>query len=227
MTKPVLSPEQIASYFENGYLHVSGLIPDEISKRGEDAMWRNMGIDRDDPSTWDKRERGHTAFDDPDLVACYTEDYCTAAWQVSEGDLSRERFKPPSRGYSINTFPQEGEWRPHGGHLDHSIKEHGHKTFPYAYRVAAMTYLSDVESHGGATIVWPGSIHKVDAFARSDPEKYEMMWELGRAVHELNLGEPIEIPAKRGDVLLYHVFCIHSGSMNVNKYPRLAMNMKW
>ena len=227
MTEPVLTQEQVASYIENGYVLVSGLIPTDLAQRAEEAMWRCMGIDRDDPTSWKDRTAGHAGYEDADLTAVYTDALLTAAWQLSEGGLDRSTFRAPKSGYAINTFPTDEPWAPHGPHLDHSIKEHGHETFPPAFRVASMTFLHDVKPQGGGTVVWPGSHRKVAALARSNPDYYRSMWVLGGALDEADIGECVEVIPRRGDVLFYHVFCAHSGSRNVTDYPRLAMNMKW
>ncbi len=173
---PALSIDQVASYLENGYLQVSGLIPPDVVARAEDAAWERLDIDRDDPSTWDDRPKGHPVFEDADMVACYTPDLLAAASQLGEGDPDPATFGAPRSAYCIHTFPTDGEWAPGGAHLDHSIKEHGHRTFPHAFRLASMTFLNDVEQHGGGTLVWPGSHRRIMALARSDPQAYEYMW---------------------------------------------------
>jgi ectoine hydroxylase-related dioxygenase (phytanoyl-CoA dioxygenase family) len=53
------------------------------------------------------------------------------------------------------------------------------------------------------------------------------MWVLGQAIRELDLGGPVELTPKQGDVLFYHYLCAHAGSMNTSDRPRLALNMKW
>jgi ectoine hydroxylase-related dioxygenase (phytanoyl-CoA dioxygenase family) len=90
-----------------------------------------------------------------------------------------------------------------------------------------MTYLSDVPSHGAGTIVWPGSHLKLEALAKSDPERYELMWALNQDIPRAGIGEPVELTPRRGDVLFYHYLCAHAGSKNTSDRPRLALNMKW
>jgi hypothetical protein len=226
--EPVLSAAQVRRYLEQGFLQVSGLIPADVVERARAAMWRCTGADPDDPATWAAVDPGHAGYEDPDLVALYTEAVCTAAWQLSEGEVDRAHFQPPARSvYAINYFPEEGDWAPHGPHIDHSIEEHGHETFPPAFRVALMTFLNDVAEDGGGTVVWPGSHHRIEALARSDPQKYRMMWQLGRDLDKADIGEPERIVPRAGDVLFYHVFCAHSGSRNVSAVPRFALNRKW
>ena len=151
----------------------------------------------------------------------------TAAAQLGEGDMAPDVYRPPKGVRSINIFPQTGEWGPPGSHIDHAIKEHGHKTFPPAFRVATLTYLTDVEPHSGGTVVWPRSRYKIEALARSDPDRYEYMWVLNREYNREELGDYVELTPKRGDVLFYHVFCAHSGSKNVGRLPRFALPCKW
>jgi len=221
-----LTPAQEEAYAEQGYLLVSGLIPPEIAEAAEAAMWNALGADPNDPTSWEAPSK-KPVITSPDhaLVACYTSQMLAAAALLAGDDPAS--IQPPKSAYAINVFPQPGEWKWPSPHIDHAIKEHGHKTFPRAFRIAAMTYLSDVPKHGGGTVVWPGSHRQIEALARSDPEHYEMMWMLGRDIQKVGLGEPVELTPQRGDVLFYHYLCAHSGSQNTSSRPRLALNMKW
>ena len=223
---PVLSSKQTQSYCENNYLLVSGLIPETIAEQAEAAMWRWLGLQRDDPASWGNVQSPETC-DDPDVLAVYTPEFLTAAAQLGEGDMAPDVYRPPKSVRPINVFPQSGEWEPPGSHIDHAIKEHGHKTFPPAFRVATLTYLIDVEPHSGGTVVWPRSRYKIEGLARSDPDRYEYMWVLNQEYNREALGDYVELMPKRGDVLFYHVFCAHSGSKNIGRMPRFALPCKW
>tara|TARA_B100001250_G_scaffold413017_1_gene445799 strand:- start:5041 stop:5310 length:270 start_codon:yes stop_codon:yes gene_type:complete len=89
-----------------------------------------MGLSVDNPEDWPGSFLGSAVYPNEDLTQVYAEEFLTAAWQVSQGGEERASFVRPRVGFAINTFPSEEEWRPHGPHLDHAIKEHGHKTFP-------------------------------------------------------------------------------------------------
>jgi phytanoyl-CoA dioxygenase PhyH len=221
----MLTAEQEQDYHRNGCLLVTGLIPPEVAAAAETAMWRLTGASPEDPVSWAELPRGHGSYDSPELVACYTPEYLAAAAQLAGDDLVT--FRPPRQGYAINVFPQPGPWNGPAPHIDHAIKEHGHHTFPRAFRIAAMTFLNDVPPHGGGTVVWPGSHRRLEALARSDPERYELMWSLNQAIRDLDLSPPVELTPRRGDVLFYHYLCAHAGSMNTSDRPRFAMNMKW
>ena len=45
----ILSDTQVGRYFQNGYLLVSGLIPEGISQKIEERIWLQFGIDRQNP----------------------------------------------------------------------------------------------------------------------------------------------------------------------------------
>jgi hypothetical protein len=210
----VLTEEQTRRYAEQSYLLVPGLIPVEVAALAETAMWRLMGLDRDDPASWAKASS-----------ACYTPAFLAAAAQLS-GDPPNS-IQAPEKAYAINVFPKPAEWRWPRPHIDHAIKDAGHKTFPRAFRIAAMTYLSDVPPHGAGTVVWPGSHAMLERLARSDPDRFDTMWALNQELANVPLPEPVELTPRRGDVLFYSYLCAHAGSQNTSDRPRLALNAKW
>ncbi len=220
----VLTVEQAQQYAAQSYLLVSGLIPEEVAERAEAALWRLLEANPNDPASW-PTGTAHQAYDSPELVACYTPAFLSAAAQLA-GE-AEEAILAPKRGYAINVFPTQDEWRWPHPHIDHAIKEHGHKTFPRAFRVASMTFLSDVSPQGGGTVVWPGSHSLLENIARSDPQRYALMWALNQELAHVALPDPVELTPKRGDVLFYSYLCAHAGSQNVRDRPRFALNAKW
>ncbi len=221
----VLTEEQERQYAAQGYLLVSGLIPAETAQAGEAAMWRAIGASPDDRATWAQVTSRHSTYEEPALVACYTPQVLAAAAQMADDDPST--FRAPDRGYAINVFPQEGEWNWPSPHIDHAIKEHGHHTFPRAFRIASMLFLNDVPPHGAGTVVWPGSHRRLEELAKSDPARFELMWTLNQELKNLDLASPVELTPRQGDILFYHYLCAHAGSKNTSDRPRLAMNKKW
>ncbi len=213
----VLLPEQVEEFGELGYLVVSGLIPEEVSRAAE-ARLREM-VDSGVSGS------GHGRFDDFALVACYTDSMLHAAAELAGEDLSL--FPAPAEAYVINSLPSPGPWEWPEPHIDHAIEKDGHRTFPRPFLIAAMTYLSDVDPHGGGTIVWPGSHRRLKTLAESHTDLYEYMWVLNQDLGKVDLGEPVELTPQRGDVLFYDTLCAHAGSKNVTARPRLAMNRKW
>lgn len=220
-----LSEAQVYHYVTESYLLVSGLIPDSTAKTAQEAMWKLLQAYPDDPLSWKTVTAAHQSFESHELLACYCSEFLDAAATLAEEH--RETFHEPTKAYAINVFPSPDEWNWPRPHIDHSIKEHGHKTFPRAFRIAAMTFLSDVPTHGGGTIVWPRSHSVLHDIAMSDPIRYEMMWVLNQELLNLDIGEPVELTPKRGDVLFYSYLCAHAGSQNTSDCPRFALNTKW
>ena len=72
-----LTTEQVQQYADQSFLLVSGLIPDDVAKAAEAAMWRLIEADPNDPATWANVSTRHGSYDSPELVAC-----CTAGMVV-------------------------------------------------------------------------------------------------------------------------------------------------
>jgi hypothetical protein len=219
-----LTQNQLDAYARDGYILLSGLIPDDIAAAAAGTLWEGMGAQPDNPETWpDSRYTHH--HDQAEIVACFTDDYLRAASQLCGESL--EHIKTPRGATAINIFPSTEAWQNPHPHIDHAIKEHGHKTFPRPFHVATMTFLSDVEGRGGGTAVWPGSHQQIEALARSDEAHYEYMWVLNKELDKAGLNDPVVLIPQRGDVLFYAYLCAHAGSKNVSTRPRLALNYKW
>ena len=68
-----ISEAQIEQYDRDGYLLVSGLIPEDIAAKAEAAMWRCAGIDPNNPpSSWEHIQGGICLYNSADIVNCFT-----------------------------------------------------------------------------------------------------------------------------------------------------------
>lgn len=220
-----LSPDQIGQYQRDGCLLVPGLIPAETVSAAEAAMWQGSGAVRGERDSWGRLGPAPLLLSDRRLVATFTDEVLAAAAQLEGADVAG--FRRPARVFTINRVPSAGEWRPHGAHLDFSLAEKRHRTFPRPFRIGAMTYLTTVQPHGGGTIVWPGSHARVEQLARSEPARYEYLAALSADLGRIDLGPPVELTPSRGDVLFFHYLCVHASSENVSDAPRLALNHEW
>jgi len=228
-----LTDEQITTYSEDGYLLASGLIPDDVSGRAETAMWNLMEMDPAAPETWScvpetadgyTEGRGVVIFNgvqDPDLMACATDDYLAAVAQLLGEPIGS--LHPPEAVHTQNLLQRDVEWRHPNPHVDGIPKEHMHKTFPGPYRITSLFYLSDVDPQGGGTCAWPGSHRKIRELAESDQAKYEHLYDLNKDIPTLDLGDPIELTPRRGDVLFFQHLFGHNGSANILPKPRFMM----
>lgn len=225
---PVLSTEQIERFLLDGCLLVSGLIPKDTARRADDAAFRCNGMDPADPATW-RDPPQHEFFEHPDLVACFTPMLMRAAGQLASPNPALFPVgRPPTNAFVIKLMPEPGPWRVRGDHLDGSGWGPGVvEMYPRRWRLFAMIYLHDIEPHGGGTVVYPGSHRKAEALARSDPGRYMFVAQLGQDILKQQLGEPLEVSPKAGDVLFLDSFAVHCKPMNCGKRPRFALNFKW
>ena len=220
----ILTGAQKAAFERDGFLLVSGLIPDDVAARAEAAMWESLGASPTDPQSWVGKPvaGGHSH---PDIVAVFSHKMAAVVEELS-GEAA-PGWTLPRSVFAINIFPQPGAWSHHGPHIDHALEKDGFLVFPRPMRLASLLYLTDCQRDGGPTVVWPGSHRKIEAFAQSDPERFALMFTLNNALGELDLGDGIQVEGRRGDVLFYHYLTAHSGSKNVRDYPRFALAHKW
>ncbi len=220
----ILTAEQRAAFDRDGFLLVSGLIPDAIAARAEAAIWEKLEADPSDPVTWEGKPVG-SGHSSPDVTAIFTPEMAQLVDALC--DEVHPGWQQPTSAFALNIFPQPGEWSHYGPHIDHALEKDGFLTFPRPMRLASLLYLTDCKRDGAPTVVWPGSHKKIEALGKSDPERFKLMFTLNNHLNELDFGEGIQVEGKRGDVLFYHYLCAHSGSRNARDYPRFAIAYKW
>ena len=228
----MLTQSQIDSYHRDGYLLASGLIPDSLSAAAEARMWDLMEMDAQDSATWSRLPDGahefsesrgvviFNALQDEDLMACATPAYLAAVSQLIGESVEQH---PPQAVHTQNLLQQHTEPSTPRPHVDGIPKEHTHRTFPGPYRIATLVYLSNIEPGGGGTAVWPGSHRKIRELAESDPVRYEYLFDFNKDIPSLDLGDPLIVEPRRGDVLFFQHLFGHNGTANTLRRPRFMM----
>jgi ectoine hydroxylase-related dioxygenase (phytanoyl-CoA dioxygenase family) len=211
-----LTAQQLHSYADDGFLVLPDVVDRKTVERARKALMTRIADGQANPL--------HAYVNDSAVVACFGRDVCAAAAELAG---VRKRFAPPRVTYTVSVFPTTQEWKWPPPHIDHAHEKDGFQTFPAPFRIACMIYLTDVQQHGGSTVVWPGSHRRLEALAMTDPQRYKYLATLYRDISKLDLGCPKEIVANAGDALFYHYLCAHSGSNNTRTQPRLALNHKW
>lgn len=213
---PVLANGDVDHFWMEGYVLVSGLIPAGVVGEASATLLHLLS----------ETETGEELlYREPRLTACYTAEVCAAAAELVGLDAST--FQPPARAFAIPVLPVDSPWAFSQPHIDHAFEMYGHKVFPPPFRIAALVYLTDVSPQGGGTMVWPRSHTTLEQAARNEPVRYETMFRLRDDLDRFDLGQPVQLTPRSGDVLFYHYLLAHSGSSNCSGVPRLALNMKW
>ncbi|HZI94083.1 MAG TPA: phytanoyl-CoA dioxygenase family protein [Patescibacteria group bacterium] len=220
-----LSEEQTRQYHRDGYLLVSGLIPSTLVSEAVAAIWEGLGVDPRAPETWGILGPHSHVIRDDRLIATYTDAMLAAAAQLAGEDVAR--FRLPTHAFTINRQPVSKPWESYAAHIDRTIPEWRYRTFPRPYWIGAMTYLTNVQSQGGGTMVWPGSHLELEALARANPGKYKYLAALTPELGRVTRDAPVEVTPSQGDVLFHHYLFVHASSDNIRGTPRLAINHKW
>jgi hypothetical protein len=213
-------------YATDGFLLLSGLIKDETSQNARQFLLQQPGMDGDsaalhplDHYLAERELVEHYARQDEVLLSCFSDAFIDmTAVLVEQPDLHR-----PDGVQTQSLLTASRDWTLPSPHIDGIPKENRHRTFPGPYQIAFILYLSDVENRGGGTIGWPGSQHAVRKKAQSDPVQYEYLYDLNKEVPGLDLGEPVELLPKRGDILFFQNLWVHGATFNIRPEPRLAI----
>jgi hypothetical protein len=231
----ILSAEQREQFIRDGYVVVSGLVPEEIINETREKLCEAMGLSLTDSSTWPTEER-MIPFETAELTnGCRTEKMDDAVEELVGDFLLRGQCissvldiqgkDPYIKGFlPVIAFPREGEKRfdaeNHNGAGYHIDGIHFTTLWPAKILMVAMVYLHDVESYGGATVVSPGSHRLVFEHWQSRGELPE--WK--EIMADLDYPAPVAIAGKAGDVVFMHYLAVHSGSPNYDNKVRLAIN---
>ena len=211
-----LELQQIRSYAEEGFLLFPEAVDKETVERARQVLAQKVAGASENPY--------HTFVRDSAVSACFNQKVCDAAARLAGVG---KKLAPPRTVYTVTVFPTAKPWELPAPHIDHAGEEDRHRTFPPPFRVGCLIYLTDVQPHGGATIVWPGSHRRLEELAKSNNERYAYLASVHRDIATVDLGCPREITARAGDVLFYQYLCAHSGSSNSGASPRFALNHKW
>lgn len=232
---PFLSSEQREQFIRDGYVVVSGLIPDDIVAATRDGICREIGISVTDAATWpaDPRALGMDCVERTE--PCRTAAMDDAATELV-GDLllrgqcissvlDRQGRPPYVKGFiPVLAFPRPGEKRfaaeshNSGYHVDGI---HFVSLWPDKILLVALAYLTDTEPYGGATVVLPGSHRQIFHYWAGRGELPAPENILGEGIP---FAPPITVAGKAGDVIFMHHLMVHSGSPNHDDHVRVAIN---
>ncbi|MFD0481837.1 hypothetical protein ACFQ46_04445 [Kineococcus sp. GCM10028916] len=226
MSTTPLDDRQVQQFLDTGYVVLENCFDAASAAPIVDRAWDRLGVDRDDPATWD-RPRVHlpslehvdaaefapTAF----AAACQLlggEDRVRTPWHWSDGIIANlgvgadRPFDPPSA--------EVGGWHKDGDFFRHFLDspEQG---------LLTIVLWTDVHSRGGGTFVATDSVGVVARFLAEHPEGV-LPEELQQTPLIRECREFVELTGRLGDVVLMHPFLLHATSQNVLRAQRLITN---
>jgi Phytanoyl-CoA dioxygenase (PhyH) len=221
-----LDDAQVEHFLEKGYVVLEGCFDAEAAAPVVDRAWDRLGVDRDDPATWD-RPRVHLPSEQHLDAAAFAprafhaacqllggEDRVQTPWRWSDGIIANlgvgadRPFDPPSADV--------GGWHKDGDFFRHFLDspEQG---------LLTIVLWTDVLSRGGGTFVATDSVGVVARFLAERPEGV-LPDELQSTPLIRQCREFVELTGKQGDVVLMHPFVLHATSQNVLRAQRLITN---
>jgi hypothetical protein len=221
-----LSVDQITSFKENGFVVLEKCIAAETIAAWNAQFWSHLGAASDDPSSWP----------DDYVIKDFSVEPLLGQIPVLQGaakQLGGGVFGGGG-GSMLVQWPKKDQtqWQPPAqGHID----GYGPGGWSGGFMLGATAYMEDVAHGGGAFTYWPQSHLAVHRFFREFPEQIDGSFTKRDDWEEKQWGlfsdpspcGPEEFVARAGDVILWHCFMCHTGSVNVGSRPRLAVFSRW
>jgi ectoine hydroxylase-related dioxygenase (phytanoyl-CoA dioxygenase family) len=216
----ILSAEDRASFEENGYIHVKGLVPPEQCEAVVDAIFAFLRMDRSNPDDWYRpplNPRGfvelyhhHTMWEvrqEPKLHQVFSELWGTEKLWVS---LDRVGFKPPRNEQHLD-YDDPGFI-----HWDADTSQ-----WPLPFSLQGVLYLTDTAEDQGGWQGIPGIHRRFDEWVKTQPADRDPR---NPDVESLErLGMPItRIAGQQGDMVIWVRALAHGNGHNVSGKPRFA-----
>ncbi|GAA1366893.1 phytanoyl-CoA dioxygenase family protein [Streptomyces beijiangensis] len=224
----VLTADEIERFVTDGFVRLPGAFPRSVAEECRAFLWRETGLDPDDPATWQ-----HPVIR---LSGYATEPFQRAATtprlhQAMDQLVGAGRWAPRAGlGTFPIRFPHPDDPGDAGWHLDAGFSPDGETgtwiNLRSRGRALLMLFLfSDIDADHGPTRIKVGSHLDVPAFLEPAGERGVEFFTLCRsmdAAGELDSPErPVALATGRaGDVYLCHPFLIHAAQPNRGTVPR-------
>lgn len=198
----ILTSADHEHFIEHGYLVLRGIVPAEVTTAAVAAL---------EDETCDPEARRIA------VAACTVDGMLDAIGELFGAGYTLTRRRGGSDLARVHQ--PDAEWVTPRAHVDDSYPT----IMPGGWAVGSFTFLTPVQSHGGAFICFPGSYRRYRQLMAHSCECIK-----GAAQLPENSGSPMEFLAEAGDVLLFHHLCGHTGSDNlVDPVTRHALLNRW
>lgn len=209
----VLSAAHRTSWDRDGYLVLPGAAAPEQCEAARQAIWDFLGASAADPSSWYRDHPGKRGvmldfYDHPALAAIRNLPLVRRACQQLYGT----RAIHPSIDKAGFNPPEAPGWRFPGSplHWDASLR------LPMPFKLQGLLYLGDCGPLDGAFHCVPGFHRRLpDWLARVPPGTHPRDW----ALRDL---DPLPVPGRAGDYILWHQALPHCGTPNRGTAPRMV-----
>jgi hypothetical protein len=220
----MLSGQQIEAFVASGFVRLDGAFPRALAETGRKILWREMGLDPDDPATWTQPVVRLGMFGgSPWVEAANTPQLVMALDQlVGPGRW----IAPRALGTFVVRFPAAESANDEGWHVDVSFGD-GPDFMEWRANVMSqgrallMLFLfSDVSEADGPTRIRKGSHADVAGMLAPAGEAGLSLRELVARLPETEHREEVLATGPAGTVYLCHPFLVHAAQRNHGTRPR-------
>jgi Phytanoyl-CoA dioxygenase (PhyH). len=223
-----LTADQIEQFVTDGFVHLPGAFPRSVADECRAFLWREAGLDPDDPATWTQpviRLAGYgdkpfqQAANTPRLHSAFDELVGAGRWVPRNG-----------LGTFPIRFPHPDDPGDTGWHMDASYTPEGEQGFWLNLRSRGRALLmlflfSDVGIDDAPTRIKVGSHLDVPPFLAPAGEPGMDMFDLCKTMDEAGRLDSPDRPSalatgQAGDVYLCHPFLVHGAQPHCGTVPR-------
>jgi hypothetical protein len=216
-----LSFAQKRHLFDQGYVHIPGVIPrimiDEALRTINHYL--GEGVDRTQLATLRARSFVPEGRDHPSIAALYNK---TPARDLMESAMAPGKIQPVERGQIALRFPTcQDPLPPHRPHLDGMSTPHNGTEAGTIDSFTALigVFLNDLPRGGaGNFVVWPGTHRLHEAYFKEHGPL-----SLLNGMPPIALPEPVELTGNAGDIVIAHYLTAHAGSENTSPHIRYGI----
>lgn len=215
---PLLDEAQWHHWRQQGYIRVSGVVPEALCDAVCALICEHLGADLQAPETWYsshpdwhglmlqlyQHESIHAIRALPAVQQLFVELYGTSHIIANTDKVS---FNPPETD-AWQFRHQRLHWDIDFSKIDHDY-------------IQGLVYLNDVPDNRGPLQVVPGFHHRFDDWMASypDPDEAQLMME------QTFTGEPV--PGEKGDIILWLQTLPHTASANRSGLPRFVQYLSF
>jgi len=214
----ILSPAQLQFWEEQGYLKISNLVEPTLCDDVSTLICTHLNIDLSDPTTW---YNSH-----PDLQGLMLQVYQEPRMElIRRHPLVHQLFAelydtqqiiPNTEKLSFNP-PETTTWKFKEKVLHWDIDLSKDKE----YYIQGLIYLDDVPEDRGPFTLVPGFHHQFDDWIKS----FETLHDAHIVMRET--AQPIPVPGKKGDIIVWRHTLPHAASANHSSVPRFVQYLSF
>ncbi|MDH6120644.1 phytanoyl-CoA dioxygenase family protein [Kitasatospora sp. GAS204B] len=224
----VLTDDQIERFVTEGFVHLPEAFPRELADECRAFLWRETGLDPEDPATWTQPVVRLDGYGDAPFRQAAGTPRLHAAFDQLVGP---GRWLPRTGlGTFPIRFPHPQDPGDAGWHVDGSYTPPGEQGYWLNLRsrdrALLMLFLfSDVDADSAPTRIKVGSHLDVPPFLEPHGERGVNLFELCGAMDEVGKLDSPDRPqalatGRAGDVYLCHPFLIHGAQSHHGTVPR-------